>query len=465
MKEAMMKETIELHCVTDSDDLQRPYWNAKIETMAIEEMRDFQFKKLKRQVDYLATNSTLYRSKFKDAGFTPRDLVSIEDLNSIPFTTKQELRLGQEAHPPFGLHQAAPIEKIIRVTSTSGTTGRPVFQGYTRADVARRSEGICRGLWAFGVRPGDRVINGFSLSMFNAGVPVCAGIEHLGAVSVPVGVERRAEGLLRIAKDFGATVFVGTPSFASYLAEKSPEILGVPVKELGFRIICGGGESGFEIPSFQREMERLWGTSHVYDMASTSDAHPNLFAHCHRRSGKHHITPDFVLVQLIDPITGTLREIEDGAEGEYIFTHLDREACPLLRYRSGDIIKVHTSPCECGRTGFRMDIIGRSDDMLIVRGMNIFPAAVQEVVSNFIPQTTGKMQIVLSAPGPKVEPPLRVRVECNDGVVVSANVNLKDAIERKIRSELTVTAVVELVPYGVVERTATKTKLIAIEPR
>ena len=454
----------ELHIPAENDDLSRPYWNAAIETMPVVAMREFQLRKLKRQVDYLYRNSTLYKAKFDQVGFKPGDLRTIEDLEKIPFTTKQELRAGQDAYPPFGSHQAAPMDRIVRMTSTAGTTGKPVFQGYTKSDIARRNESICRGLWAFGVRPGDRVINGFALSMFNAGVPFCTGIESLGAVDVPAGAERKADGVLKIARDVNATVFIGTPSFAAYLAEKAPEVLGIEAKDLGLRVICGGGESGFELPSFQREMERVWGTKHVYDWASSSDAHPNVFTHCMHRNGKHHMTPDLALVQLIDPATGAMKEIGEGAEGEYIFTHLDREACPLLRYRSGDILRVYTAPCACGRTGFRMDIIGRSDDMLIVRGLNVFPAAVQSLVGDFMPKVTGKMQIVLRMPGPKVDPPLHVRVECNEGLEPANNGALRNAIERRIRADLNVTAAVELVPLGTFERTSTKTRLVIIDP-
>jgi phenylacetate-CoA ligase len=225
----------------------------------------------------------------------------------------------------------------------------------------------------------------------------------------------------------------------------------------------GGGESGFEIPSFRREMEERWGTPHVYDWASASDAHPNVFAHCRHRNGKHHLTPDLVLVQLIDPVTGAQKPIEDGAEGEYIFTHLDREACPLVRYRTGDVLRTYTTPCECGRTGFRMDIVGRSDDMLIVRGINVYPAAVVAVVGTFMPRTTGKAQIVLPAAGPKVEPPLRVRVECGSGVDPARADDLRARIEASIRAELSFSARVELLGFGEFARTETKTKLVSIE--
>jgi phenylacetate-CoA ligase len=176
------------------------------------------------------------------------------------------------------------------------------------------------------------------------------------------------------------------------------------------------------------------------------------------------MTPDLALVQLIDPATGAIKEISEGAEGEYIFTHLDRQACPLLRYRTGDILRVFTAPCACGRIGFRMDIIGRSDDMLIVRGLNLFPAAIQSLVGEFMPATTGKMQIVLRAPGPKVDPPLHVRVECNEGIEPSKSGSTRDAIEKRIRGDLNVTSAIELVPFGTFERTSTKTRLVIIDP-
>ncbi len=459
------EQTPEVHFASDGDDLARPLWNPRQETMPPERMRELQLQKLRQQFAYLERHSILYRSKFVAADFRAADLGSIDDLESLPFTTKAELREAQEAQRPFGLHQAAPMDRIVRVTSTSGTTGRPVFQAYTREDVLRRNESISRALWGFGVRPGDRVINGFALSMFNAGVPFCTGIEHLGAVDIPVGAERKAEGMLKMALEMKATVWIGTPSFAAYLAEKCEEVLGIPSQELGLRVVCGGGESGFELPAFQKKMEQAWGTPHVYDLASTSDAHPNSFAHCKHRRGKHHITGDFALVQLIDPATGRLVPIEDGAEGEYIFTHLDRRACPLVRYRSGDILRVHTAPCECGRTGFRMDIIGRSDDMLIVRGINLFPSAIQSVVGTFAPGVTGGLQIVLEHPGPKVDPPLRVRVEHSAGLAEAERAELKAAIEKSIRAELMVTASVELLSPGALGRTETKTRMIVVEPK
>jgi len=454
----------EVRFAEDDADHSREFWNAARETMPAEQMAALQLAKLKVQLRYLEENSAFYRVKFAAAGFRAQDLRTLEDLAALPFTTKAELREAQEAAPPFGLHQAAPMDRLVRITSTAGTTGRPVFQAYTRDDTLRRSESIARGLWGFGVRPGDRVINGFALSMFNAGIPFCAAIEHMGALDVPVGAERKAEGMLKMAQEVKATVWIGTPSFAAYLAEKCEEVLGIPPRALGLRVVCGGGESGFELPSFQKRMEEAFGTKHVYDWASTSDAHPNVFAHCRHRNGKHQLTPDFALVQLIDPQSGALVPMRDGAEGEYIFTHLDRQACGLVRYRTGDILRVQTSPCPCGRTGFRMDIIGRSDDMLLVRGMNVFPSALQSVVDRFAPQTVGRVQVVLPAPGPKVEPPLRVRVEHAEGIDTSGLAALKRSIEAAIRADLTVTTDILLVPAGTLGRTETKTRYIVVEP-
>jgi len=450
---AMAPEIIE-----NSVDMSRPFWNMGREMMPAEQMRSLQIEKLRRQLKYLGESSDFYKQKFHACGFASADFRTIEDLQCIPFTTKSELRESQENHPPFGLHRAAPMDRIIRVTATSGTTGKSVFQGYTLHDTVQRAESLSRALWGFGVRPGDRVVNGFALSMFNAGVPLCAAVERLGAINIPVGAERRVEGMLKLMQQLKATVWVGTPSFISVLAERCEEVLGIPPHELGLRIICGGGESGFEQPVFQKRMEEAWGTPHVYDFASTSDAHPNSFAHCRHRKGKHHLTPDMVMIELIDPETGNPIEMADGVQGEYVFTHLDRQACPLLRYRTGDIIKVYTSPCSCGRTGFRMDIVGRSDDMLIVRGVNVFPSAIQSVIGQFSPRVNGMMQIVLDAPGPAVKPPLRLRIEA-----ANADDELKAAMERTLRRELTVTTDIEFVRPGALARTEAKSKLIVQE--
>ena len=439
------------------------YWNNAVETMPLDQLRELQMAKLRKQLAYLQDNSRFYQKLFSEQGFDARDFRNISDIDGLPFTHKNDLRMNQEVEPPFGSHMAASPDQLIRVTTTAGTTGRAVVQAYPRRDVMLRNESVCRTLWSFGVRPGDRVVNGFSLSMFNAGIPFCTAIEHLGAVDVPVGTERRAEGLLKIAWEIGATVLIGTPSFAMYVAERCTDVLGIPARELGIRIVCGGGEPGFELSGVREQLEEAFGTKGIYDLASSSDAHPNSFANCHLRSGKHHMTGDFALIQLIDPATGKLMDMTNGAQGEYIFTHLDREACPLLRYRTNDIIRINTTPCQCGRTGFRIDLIGRSDDMLLVRGMNVFPSALQSVVASFAPKTTGKMRVILDAPGPAVDPPLNIEVECNEGIGAHEWADLKAQIDHTLRQQLTVRTDVSLLAFGGFKRDGGKAKLVVVK--
>tara|TARA_R110000787_G_scaffold73456_3_gene163677 strand:- start:25948 stop:27333 length:1386 start_codon:yes stop_codon:yes gene_type:complete len=444
-------------------DLASYFWNPEVELMSPEATLALQEEKLRKQVQYLWDKSELYREKFENAGFSPSDFKGLQDLGNLPFTTKRELRKSQEESLPFGRHLAASLDKVIRVTTTAGTTGRPVVQAYTRNDVSRRNESLSRVLWNFGVRPGDKVFNGFALSMFNAGVPFCTAVENLGAIDVPAGAERRADGFLRLARDVGMDVLIATPSFVRYLGEKCQEVLGFPATDLNVRVICGGGEPGFDLPGVREEIMAAWGTEHVYDLASMSDAHPNSFANCRFRGGKHHVTPDLVLVQLVDPQSGEPIEVRDGVVGEYIFTHLDREACPLLRYRTGDIVQINAKPCECSRPTPRFDIVGRADDMLIIRGMNVFPSAIQTVVGEFTPRASGILQIVLKAPGPSVEPPLKLRVESGQG---SSDINQKQLsaeIEAAIHAKLNVRSEVEIVTYGALQRTESKAKLIVIE--
>lgn len=306
------------------------------------------------------------------------------------------------------------------------------------------------------------MINGFSLSLFNAGIPFCAAIEHLGAVDIPVGAEAKTERMLRVAKDLGATVLVSTPSYAEYLAERCPEILGTKASDLGIKIVCGGGEAGFEVPATREKLEEAWGTKNIYDIASTSDAHPNMFANCSVRNGKHYMTPDLVLVELIEPESGRVVELNDGAEGEYVITHLDREACPLLRYRTGDKVRIQTVPCQCGRTSFRMFILGRTDEMLIIKGMNVYPSAIKSVVSEFIPETTGHLRIVLDEPGPQVKAPLNLLVEHGPDLSPDKKSELGKKLEEEIKAKLNFQAKVEMVPPETLERSAMKTKLVII---
>lgn len=438
-----------------------PHWNAPIETMPAERIAEMQLKLLRRQIRYVASHSEFYRRKFKEVGFDLRDLRQLDDLRRLPMTRKQELRDSQAEAPPFGIHLAAPLDRVVRVQSTAGTSGKPVYQAFTAADIVRQCEYGARQYWAWGIRPGDAVVNCFSLSL-TAGFNQSVMVERMGAINIPAGAEGGTERILRAIRDLRATVLLCTPSFAEYLGEKARDVLGVSARELGVRVLCGGGEPGFELPAIRAKLEHLWGTREIYDCGSMTDAHPNIFANCHVRLGKHQLTPDFGYIELVDPDSVAPIDIRDDVQGEYVFTHLAREGCPLVRYRSGDIVRVTTAACDCGRTGLRIWYVGRSDEMLIVRGMNLFPSAVKAVVAEFVGRTTGQIRIVLPEPGPRAEAPLHVKVEHTRDVGPEALDGLRDELETAVQSRLRVRARIELVAPDSLERGAWKAKLVEI---
>lgn len=434
-----------------SENTRREYWSPEIETMPAEAMRRFQEQQLKKQIQYLTTHSIFYRRKFKEAGLQPADIKTLEDLAKLPFTTKQELRESQAEAPPFGVHLAAPLETVRLVQSTAGTSGKPVFQALTKNDLQSRYDVYSRAFWGWGIRPGDKVVHALALSMFGGGIAVCNSVMNTEVAVIPAGAEMSSDRLLHMMKDLRPQVLIITASYAEYLPGRCRPSLGMDAAGLGIKIIGCFAEPGGEDPVIRSRLEKAWGAV-VYDGGGSSDAGPVLFANCRNRQGKHFLAPDFGIVELIDPETLLPVEIEEGAEGEWVVTHLTREACPLLRFRVGDRIKVFTQPCDCGRTGFRMLYMGRIDEMLLVRGMNVFPSAVKSVVSEFVPRTTGEIRIILDHPGPKVEPPVKIKVEHGLGVGAMDLPELRGQIEGALHLKLHFRAQVELVPENSLPR-------------
>lgn len=429
--------------------------------MPADRMRAFQEQLLRRQMAYLQQTSPFYQRKFRAAGIVPAEIRTLDDLRRLPFTTKQELRESQEESPPFGIHLAAPMEKIVLTQTTSGTSGRPVFQAFTKADLASRYEVYSRVFRAWGLGPEDRVVHAMALSMFGGGIAVCNSVMHFGAVSVPVGAEANSERLLNLLRDMRPTAMLITPSYAEHLGKRCKELLGIEARELGLRVIGCFAEPGGEDRVIRERLEQIWGAT-VYDGGGSSDAAPILFGNCSERHGKHFFAPDFGVVELIDCDTGDPLDIADGVEGEWVFTHLTREASPLVRFRAGDRIKVLTSPCACGRSSFRMLYLGRIDEMLIVRGVNLFPTAVKSVVEEFFPRTTGEVRIRLTEPGPRVDL-LRVRIEHGADETNESAAKLAGEIEQAIKVQLRVRAAVEMVAPGSIPRPAIgKVKLVEL---
>lgn len=432
------------------------YWNERMETMEPGRLREIQEIKLRHQVQYLWHQSPFYRQKLESAGLTPEHLRSLKDLSSFPFTTKDELRRSQEAAPPLGEHAAVPLDRVIRIHSSSGTTGRPSYVGITYHDWEIWREVVARVYWSEGVRPTSRVLMGFSIGFFVGGLPLHDAIEHIGAMFIPIGTGA-SERLVFTARDVKADILTCTPSYASYLADYVRARMGADPRSLGIQRILCGAEPGGGVPAIRARLEEAWGAV-VTEGLGNADLLPVYAAECEERQGNHFLAGEYMVPELIDPDTGRVLPWEDGAQGELVVTHIDRECVPLLRFRTRDHVIAWTRPCPCGRTGVRLRCIGRTDDMLILLGVNVFPSAVKDVVAGMRPRTTGEIEILLREPGPRVTPPLPIRVEHGEGVADLPA--LKREIEEHLRNRLVCHADVELVPPGTLPRFEMKAQLI-----
>jgi len=427
-----------------------------IETISPEELREIQERKFLRQLDYVWERSPFYRRKFKEHGIDRGDIRGLGDLPKLPFTEKDELRRSQEEEPPLGSHAAAPMEDVIRVHSSSGTTGVPTFVGITEHDQRVWTEITARSFFTQGLRRSDVVIHAAGLTFFVGGLPCKDAIERIGATFVPIGTGA-SDRVVMTAKRLGANALHCTPSYALYLAEYVRSKYKMEPSELGFRKLVVGAEPGGGIPSIRRKLQEDY-QCRVTEGLGNSDAAPIIFGECPYQQGMHFCAQEFIVCELIDPDTGEVLEMRDRAEGELVYTLIDRECCPLVRFRTHDRVVVWTSRCECGRTSFRVRCLGRTDDMLIVLGVNVFPSAVKDVVMSFRPRTTGEMVILLDKPGPKVDPPVRIQVEYTRGVTDLEG--LKREIEGALRERLVFRAEVELVEEGTLPRHEMKASLI-----
>ena len=429
-----------------------------VETAGADEVRALQDRKLRRQMAYLKAHSPFAAAKLAEAGAAFEDIRSVDDLAGLPFTTKQDLRDSQRRHPPFGSHAAATRERIVRVHASSGTTGVPSYIPVTAHDSALWREAIRRVFRCQGVRPDSTVAMGFSIGFFVGGIPLAQGIEDLGATFLPIGAGATDRLLDSIAL-MEADTLACTPSYALYLAEAARE-RGIDVAELPVTRLTVGAEPGGGIPAIRRQIEETWRAT-VTESVGNGDVVPVYAAESDVRDGCHFLTPDMVVMEIVDPDTGEVLPLEgDGVEGEMAFTHIDREAAPLLRFRSGDRVTVRTGPCDNGRTGPRIRVVGRTDDLLILRGVNVWPSAIQDVVAGFRPDTTGALRIVLPKPGPAADPPLHIRVE--HGADARDLPPLARALEIALREKLIFTARVEPVPPGTLPRSTMKTRLVEV---
>jgi phenylacetate-CoA ligase len=407
------------------------------------------------QISYLLQNSAFYRDRLRDAGFsTPEDVGGLEAIAALPFTEKDDLRATRDEAHPIGTHLAAPMSSIVRVYSTSGTTGTPSYIPLTQSDLEDWIEISQRSYSASGVLAGERMVSTYNAGPFVAGVTLDA-FARLGLCHIPVGAGN-TERLMAAVQLLKPTVLGCTPSYALYLAEWAAK-RGIDTEKSSVTKILVAGEPGGGEPAMRTRLQEAWG-ARVTEAMGIGDISVSLWGECQHQDGMHFSGRGLVHFELIDPATGAPVAIEDGAEGELVYTHLRHRAAPLLRFRSRDRVRISTAPCACGRTAPRVRCIGRTDDLLIVRGVNVFPTAVREVVGEFGDRVSGVISIRPRAKGVKQSPPLPIRVELAEGGADDRE--LADKIRERIRDKLVVTTDIELVQWGTLPRSDYKSKLV-----
>jgi phenylacetate-CoA ligase len=402
------------------------------------------------QLAYLLDRSAFYREKL--GGASARGLGGLAQVAGLPLTAKDELRATCTSDNPIGSHLCVAREEIARIYSTSGTTGTPSYIPLSAGDLDNWVTGSARSYAASGVRAGQRLLSTYNAGPFAAGAALAA-FDRIGVCHVPVGTGT-TDRLVRAIELLRPEAIVLTPSYAAYLVE-SFDLRGSSVE----RVLVAGEPGGGE-PAFRAALEERWG-ARVTEAMGIGDIGVSLWGECEEQDGMHLGARGFVHAELVDPQTGDAIEIDDGASGELVLTHLRHRAAPLLRFRTRDHVVVRTSPCACGRTGPRIRCIGRTDDMLIVRGVNVFPSALREVVSGFAPEVSGHIVVRPRAGGVKQEPPLPVAVELAQGV--AENPALAEAIRERIRNVLVVRTRVDLVPWGALRRSEYKSRLVEHE--
>lgn len=429
------------------------YWNEKIETASPETYYDLQEKAFLRQIKYVGEHSKFYQRKFHEAGLKMSDIKCLEDIKKLPFTQKDELRESQLSSPPLGEHIACEYQKVKRIYSTSGTTGRPTFIGLTRHDIEVWREATSRALWTGGFRP-DSIVP-LVVAPYLIAASYMDAIENIGTC-VPIGVGS-TDRLIAAFQFIGANALLSTSSFPLHFAE-SLRKRGINPRSLGIKFILAGGEPGAAIQSVREEVEETFGCTFL-EMMGNGDMCGEIFSECKYKRGMHFVGQGIVHPEIINYETGEALEIEEGVTGELVYTSLDRECIPLVRFRARDHVQVTQSSCECGRTGFGIRVFGRTDDMIIVQGVNVYPSAVRDVVASFSPRTTGAIEIQLHAPPPEGwKPPVHIKVEY--GREPGSLGALKKEIEGLIREKLIFKSNIELVPIDSLPKFEYKAKLV-----
>lgn len=424
-------------------------WNPNKECMPREQMRELQGKRLCKLVQYVYHNVPFYRHKMQEMDLTPDDIREIEDITKLPFTTKQDLRDNY----PYGM-MAAPLSEVVRVHASSGTTGNPTIVGYTRRDLSIWSEVMSRCLSAYGVTREDTFSVSYGYGLFTGGLGAHYGVENLGATVIPASTGN-TEKHVRLIRDLHITGIACTPSYALYLAEVV-ERMGIRKEELGLRIGAFGAEPWTE--NMRQEIQSRLGLKgyNIYGLSEIMG--PGVSYECQEQYGSH-INEDHFYPEIIDPVT--CQNLPYGTQGELVFTTLTKEGMPLLRYRTKDLTSLIADPCPCGRTSVRMTpIMGRSDDMLIIRGINVFPSQVESVI---LGMKEFEPQYLLVVDRKNNLDTLEVQVEVRRDFFsddIGSMLKLKKTLSDRLKSVLSISAEVKLVEPNSIARSQGKSKRV-----
>jgi len=428
-------------------------WNPNKECMPLEDLRELQGRRLHKVVNYVYHNVPFYRNKMQAMDVEPDDINTIEDIVKLPFTTKQDLRDNY----PFGL-LAAPQTEIVRVHASTGTTGNPTIVGYTRKDIGIWSECMSRCLSSYGVGRDDIFSVAYGYGLFTGGLGVHYGVENLGATVIPTSTGN-TEKHVRLLQDLSITGIACTPSYALHLAE-TMEQMGIGKEKLHLRIGAFGAEPWTE--NMRREIEERLGLKafNIYGLSEIMG--PCVSYECDCQNGSH-INEDHFYPEIIDP--STLQPLGRGQEGELVFTTLTKEGMPLLRYRTKDLTTlIDEDECGCGRTFVRMGkITGRSDDMLIIRGINVFPSQVESVLLT-IPECAPRYKLIVDRIGNldtlTVDVEVRQEYFAQGFDTLSPITDLEKKVAAKLKSVLSIAAKVRIKSPNTIERSEGKTKFV-----
>ncbi|MEJ2589218.1 MAG: phenylacetate--CoA ligase family protein [Deltaproteobacteria bacterium] len=444
------------------------YLVPELNRMSQEEIRRFQEKKLTKQLEYCYQASEFYRRKFDDAGAKPADIRTLEELRKLPiFMVKDDERksaqesLEKFGHP-FGLHLCAPVDELYLTGTTSGTTGTPTFSyTFTEKDINFVGRQLGHRLSLTGVGKGDRVVFFFALGIY-ATTMTLWGLRWLGALPIDIDARAGTDLLLQFIDLTRPTYLACTPSLAEYLVEKSPKVLKRPVGTFGLKGLLTTGEVGIAIPEIKKRLESAY-ACRAWDYWSPCGNCMGISCDSDEYHGLHAVSPDVCTSydDLVDPVTKAPVDSDvDGAVGEMVMTSLEREAAPAVKYAYGDVVQIFTKECPgCGFKGKRAKLIGRADDMLVVKGVNVYPVAVKDIIAGFAPEVTGEMRIVLKEKPPRVVPPLHVKVEYASGVSEKDLLNLEARMATALHERLKIRPFIETVPEGTLPRETRKTPL------